>query len=143
VRQWLEDLGIGGDRGIRDRIRQITGNWPELLMRLNTSSANGLLQSCDDIERLLQQPDQLSEFRSAFGFGEESADQPLRIAAQLKQFTVEEVCEFSEVPDDHARQRVAECIARAERLGLISIAGSKLEFDPVAASILLKATAPA
>jgi hypothetical protein len=143
VRKWLEERGIVGDLKDRDRIRDATGNWPELLMRLNISSAEDLPKACDELQRMLQQPAQLSELRSAFGFGEESADQPLWIAAQLKQFTVEEVCEFSEVPDDQARQRVAECIARAERLGFISIAGDKLEFDPVAANILLKSIPPA
>ena len=142
VRQWLEDLGIGGDHDIRKRIREVTGNWQELLMRLNTSSSKSLSQACDDFEQMMQQPGQLSELRSAFGFGEESADLPLRIAAQLKQFTVEDVCEFLEAGDDQARQRISECIARAERLGLISIIGGKLEFDPVAAIILLKSTPP-
>ena len=83
---------------------------------------------------------------SAFGCSQkkdEAATPPLRIAAQLKQFTIAEVCEYSEAPDDHVRQRIAGSIAHAERLCLISIAGNKLEFDPIAAGILLNSTATA
>lgn len=140
VRHWLGELGVAADCGVRERICEATGNWPELLMRLNTSDAKGLRHACDDLETLLHQPSKLAELHSTFGFGEEAALQPLRIAAQLGEFTVEEVCEFSEVPDEQGRQRVADCIVRAEKLGLVSITGPKLEFDPVAASILLQST---
>ena len=142
VRQWLEDQGVVAEIGTRALIRQATGNWPELLMRLNGYSKGDLPQACADLEQLVKQPGQLPELHSAFGFGDMGADQPLRIAAQLKQFTVEDVCDYSDAGDADSRQRIADCIARAEHLGLITTAGNKLEFDPVAATVLLKATSP-
>jgi hypothetical protein len=143
VRQWLEDQGVSGENGTRKLIRQATGNWPELLMRLNISSAKELPQACVELEQMVKEPGKLPELHLAFGFGDTGADQPLRIAAELKQFTVEEVCDYSEAVDTSGRQRVVECIARAEHLGLISIVGNKLEFDPVAAIVLLKASSSA
>jgi hypothetical protein len=138
VRHWLEELEIAGDEAIRKAIHAATGNWPELLMRLNTAHPKGIGPACNDLELLFSDPTQLSELRRAFGFSDPSAELPLRVAAQLEEFTVEEVCDYAEAPDEHARQRIAEHIAWADRVGLITLSGAKRRLDPIAAKILLK-----
>lgn len=139
VRQWLEELGINDDQEeTRKAILTATGNWPELLMRLNASSTKDLMQACEAIDSLFSDRAQLSQLRTAFGFDDPSAEYPLRIAAQLKEFTVEEVCDYAEAPDDEARQRIARHIAWADRLGLITLSGARLKTDPIVAKILLK-----
>lgn len=140
VRQWLQDQGIKSDRVMRNRINEVTGNWPILLRRLNTGSVEALAHSCEDVAKLLDDPGQLQDLYSAFGFSKEMGEAVLRIAAELKKFTLGEVCEFADATDEAARQRVTLCIQRAQQLGLISIAAGGLEFDPVAAAILLNAT---
>jgi hypothetical protein len=140
VRHWLEELGISGEQAseaTRKAIKTATGDWPELLMRLNTSHPQGLLRACDEIDSLFSDRTQLLKLRSAFGFHDQSAENPLRIAAQLKEFTVEEVCDFAEATDDQARQRIASQIAWADRLGLVTLSGAKLTIDPIASKILL------
>lgn len=136
VRQWVQDFNLGDDRAMRERIRQVTGNWPLLLLRLNPSSKSELLRSCEELERTLQQPAELAGLHAAFGFADEPADSPLRIAAELKQFTVDDVCDLSGANDEAARRLVGQRIAWAERLGLVSVSGGGLEFDSIAALAL-------
>ncbi len=143
VRQWLQDLSLDSEQATRDEIYNVTGNWPALLMRLSTSSNDALRRSCEDLRRLLQDPVQLAELRTVFGLSSDGADEPLRIAAELKQFSVDDVRELAPATEAAARERVTASINRADRLGLISVAGKGLEFDPVAANILLKSTTTA
>lgn len=141
VRHWLEELGIIGDQAseaARKAIKTVTGNWPELLMRLNTSHPEGLRAACEDINSLFSDLTQLPQLRTAFGFTDQSAEKPLRIAAQLEEFTIEEICDYAEAPDEDARQRIAQQIAWADRLSLVTLSGAKLRIDPIAAKILLQ-----
>jgi hypothetical protein len=138
VRQWLEDLDVNADDATRKVIHSATGNWPELLMRLNTTHPGGIGRACGEIDSLFSNPAQLSDLRAAFGFSDQSAENPLRVAAQLNEFTVEEVCDYADAPDDQARQCIARHIAWADCLGLITMAGAKRKIDPIAAKILLK-----
>ena len=92
---------------------------------------------------LLQDPNHLPGLRAAFGFSMDSTDESLRIAAELKQFSVDDVCELAPATEAAAIERATASINRADRLGLISVAGKGLEFDPVAANILLKSTTTA
>jgi AAA domain len=137
VRQWLQDLSLDSEQATRDEIYNVTGNWPALLTRLNISSNDALRRSCEDLRRLLQDPVQLAELRSVFGLSSDGADEPLRVAAELKHFTSDEVCEFASATEPAAREHVTARVQRADRLGLVSVAGGAYEFDPVAANILL------
>jgi hypothetical protein len=80
----------------------------------------------------------LSELCAAFGFTDRSAEHPLRVAAQLREFTVEEVCDYADADDSESRERIAQCIAWADRLGLITLSGARLKIDPIVAKMLLK-----
>lgn len=138
VHQWLRDLGLDHDTAMRARILAATGNWQTLLMELDTASNDSLRHSCDQFPQLLQDPQRLSYLRRAFGFSKELVNESLRIAAELKQFTREDVLEFVAAENPHARQNAIASIDRAQRLGLISVVSGGLSFDHVAATILLQ-----
>ncbi len=140
VRRLLEP-NLSDDRAIRDRICQITGNWPALLARLDTLSQDAVERSCDDLQRALQQPAELAALCKDFGLDGQSGESPLRVAAQLDQFTSEDVCEYIGATEPASRSRVAFQILWAERLGLVSLSGNGLKFDPIAARALLAAPA--
>ncbi len=143
VRQWLQDLNLGDDQTMRTRIRQVSGNWPMLLMQLSTSSKAELLQSCVEMEKRTQQKSEALDLLPAFGLAGESSNSPLCVAADSGRFNLAWVYQYLDAKDDSARQKIAERITLAEKLGLIGVFGGDLEFDPLAARILLKAHAAA
>ena len=143
VRQWLQDLNLGDDKPMRARIRQVSGNWPMLLMQLTTSSKADLLKSCVEMEKRTQQKSEALELLPAFGLAGEAPNSPLCVAADSGRFNLAWVYQYLDAKDDSARQKIAERITLAEKLGLIGVFGGDLEFDPLAARILLKAHAAA
>jgi hypothetical protein len=136
VRQWLADLGVPSDRALRELIRDATGNWPSLLGRLKGATAAEMMQGC---EALWQETTVAAEQEirlGMFALANESVSAPLRIAADLGQFSIDEVCEFLGDRGEAARQTAEAVIAWAERLALVTPgAGGRLVFDPVAARI--------
>ncbi len=137
VRQWLQDLHLGDDREMRQRIYEVTGNWPILLARLNTANKPELLSSCEDLANKLKNPAELQDLKPSFGLAQEPADSPLRVAAEARRFTPEWICEFLGITAEPNIRAVAVRLQVAEKLGLVSALGSEWEFDPIAARILL------
>ncbi len=103
VRQWLQDLNLGDDKPMRTRIRQVSGNWPMLLMQLNTSSKAELLQSCIEMEKKIQLKDEAINLLSAFGLASEESNSPLCVAADSGRFNLAWVYQYLDAKDECAR----------------------------------------
>jgi hypothetical protein len=142
VRQWLQDLNVTGDRDLRDAIRSATGYWPELLARLRPASVVELKQSCEELRQALGKPEDKAALRVLFALEAEDDTSPLHIAADLREFSVEDICQLLDIVAADGRQRVGMRLRWAERLGLITPGGTgKFQFDPVAANALQNALA--
>lgn len=141
VRQWLQESNLRDDLSERKRIQEVTGNWPTLLARLDVSAGQSAFQrSCDDLDKTLAKPTELDKLRVEFGLPPHSPNCPLRIAVQLRRFTLDELCEYCNAVDAPARARIADCLAWAQRLAFLSTAADGLEFDPIVARVLSAAS---
>ena len=137
LRQWMEDVGLGDDQLLRERISRASGNWPALLMRLH-----GLYRREKTLEAALEglgkwlQDAGDSELLELFGLEGAEAQRVLGVLAQLEEATEDTLVEFSADEGMDARE-VHDCVRWAKRLHLVRSAGADTwRIDPVVGRVL-------
>jgi hypothetical protein len=134
VRQWLEDCQFGpSDKGGREELRQVTGNWPMLLTEFHRGCQPGGSWS-DHLDRLkadLTRKERQAELARALGLDRTPQAEILRHLAEYRTLSEEDLA--TAIDDRHL---VIPTLGWAELLRLADQGEAGWQLEPVAARLL-------
>jgi hypothetical protein len=143
LRRWLQDTNLVGDRASRERIREITGNWPALLLDLLDrcgKSPHAWEEHAAALEQDLSDPEARRRFLPLFGL---DVEEPVRVLRDLQSLVGDEAVvpvalELAEDEFGTSRERSNRALAWAESLHLVRRQDDRWEMDPVVKRLLEK-----
>ncbi|NEP78770.1 MAG: hypothetical protein F6K39_11695 [Okeania sp. SIO3B3] len=127
LRQWLEDCSFPNAKQDREKITDVTGNWPILLQefyKLANSEPSRWQDALDNLEQQLQTPEFVENVYRKIGFDDSQPQrqQVLKILAELGEASVEDLIEFFE---DISPEIINQTLLWADLLSLATPVGSK------------------
>lgn len=144
VRQWLDDCGFGPtDQRMRQRILDVTGNWPFLLRKFYTETKADLRysdQALDAIQEMLKTPEMCADLRQKF---ELSPSVPLKVLQTMVEWVGNDpipVEDLIGIMNDIPGEQIRLCLRWADLFSFARPAGNdQWIVDPIVAQAVADA----
>ncbi len=138
VRQWLEDCRLGpNDRGSREEISRVTGNWPLLLQEFHRRSEDAphlWRKALEDLHAMIGEPGAAEKLAGMFGLDLKPISLVLHVLEVMEGGTAEKVWLLKK--EEMSRERVEKTLALAHLLRLVLSREGWYEVDPIVGRIL-------
>jgi hypothetical protein len=121
VRSWLHDRNLEDGPDVRNSVKRATGYWPKLIEMLKTGSNEDVLFSCDSLARSLTSKEEQKRFMSMFALNKKFDLTIFSVAAQLENFSLEDLLVLMEAQEEPKRSQVMELLGWAEKLHIITL----------------------